>query len=787
MGLQTKMELNLKTLGKGLKDISFPRIPNVGEFKIRINIYNPLLLAYGIIGKYKPELEITPYTNARAQRYMLYMQYLLTSKLDNPSFYWRISNHMIKRSKVYLVACLFNIDKNFYRELTAKRLRNLIREVDVLRGRRDGIYRHDLDMTRVYVPKVWGSELWRGLGVPTKAWRIYLNMLLHPLVLWTVINPEQHGFIPGKGTLTAIGEMLTKTIKADYIYEIDLKACFPSISLPRLKHRMTVKCSIPEYMAEFYVGLNYALPKVEGIMKEHDNNLLAQYESIWHNKEKQFLRPLTYFAGVPQQDIISMNQAHTWQYRGPSGKYSPVYIPDTADERLEQMTGINGETLVAFARSLEPLKIYAKSVLTDEIHRALQSRYDVGWMIPNNAPMVRDRLNPKGVHEFLKHIGTVMGSSLSPFLANIALAEMKELLPPGVGILQYADDAILYGDKQLEKYVNDGKFKSDLQSIGLLLNTKKSGWVKTGNWLADLKFLGVKYSGETDKLEASTRKGSTLSFTKRWLLHAEYDILRILGKTRTELLQEYRMYTRLKRAKLFLEEYIVYYLGSVRYDIHKSKLAEMLGAFTMTQIRLKDLLSSVDFPDKRFLLDLQVLLGLFFTLNTMEAIEWTKSYIRGTKSYNIVAGITRFFYDEQGSLKDLWKGNELEPKAQAEGWSRYLNANHGNPYINHYRDRYTWNNFLKSRLSGLLLSRLYQGSWNLENLEQDFTFTSVPRSLGSYLKTEDKGLTVFTGSSVAFKVILDSLSRPRKGHYSVRQIKALTSGSKAGTLLEELF
>jgi len=154
MGLHAQMEANLKTIGKTRKDLSFPKIPNVGEFKIHINIYNPLLLAYGILGKYKPEITINQYSLRHVQRYMIYSELYLCKNLDNPAFFWRVAMMLIKRSKVYMIACMFDIDKNWYRTLDNKKLRKLTNQIDVLRGRKDGLLRHNLQMTRVFIPKV---------------------------------------------------------------------------------------------------------------------------------------------------------------------------------------------------------------------------------------------------------------------------------------------------------------------------------------------------------------------------------------------------------------------------------------------------------------------------------------------------------------------------------------------------------------------------------------------------------------------------------------------------------
>jgi hypothetical protein len=82
-----QIETNLSKKGRNLKDISFPRLPNINKFKIQINMYNPLLLAYGILGKYKPTLTMNPYRNSHCKRYYLYMQMRLSKHLDDPNKY----------------------------------------------------------------------------------------------------------------------------------------------------------------------------------------------------------------------------------------------------------------------------------------------------------------------------------------------------------------------------------------------------------------------------------------------------------------------------------------------------------------------------------------------------------------------------------------------------------------------------------------------------------------------------------------------------------------------------
>lgn len=117
--------------------------------------------------------------------------------------------------------------------------------------------------------------------------------------------------------------------------------------------------------------------------------------------------------------------------------------------------------------------------------------------------------------------GLPQGSCLSPFLSIVLLdLFMKEVLVhyPGVHYIAYADDVIFYSDADeiFSKFVED--LDSLAAAFGLEVAKSKSTLSKTsGNWHnPTLKFLGLIYDTETDKIRAATRKGSSIaySFTK---------------------------------------------------------------------------------------------------------------------------------------------------------------------------------------------------------------------------------------------------------------------------------
>lgn len=179
------------------------------------------------------------------------------------------------------------IARNSYRELTPIQLRKLLKEIHDLRSS------HAINMKfhRTYIPK---GDTYRPLGVPSLSWRIYSNMLLHPLVMFCRTSKHQHGFKPESGTKTAWQQIFREVIKSKTIYEYDLKQCFPSISLPRLNARLTSLYGMPPYIANYYTCLNYGTPELKGpsLLDETQSYLIDQ--TMEHNKKYNLIRGTTY-------------------------------------------------------------------------------------------------------------------------------------------------------------------------------------------------------------------------------------------------------------------------------------------------------------------------------------------------------------------------------------------------------------------------------------------------------------------------------------------------------------
>lgn len=113
--------------------------------------------------------------------------------------------------------------------------------------------------------------------------------------------------------------------------------------------------------------------------------------------------------------------------------------------------------------------------------------------------------------------GLPQGAAISPVLSLLALVDWKhQLKQAGINLLMYADDGILYSDRDFKVF----------PPRNFELAEEKSRWLKKDNeWVTETqKFLGVRYNSTTDMITGETRSGKTLSFSAKQ--HRVMDLLR---------------------------------------------------------------------------------------------------------------------------------------------------------------------------------------------------------------------------------------------------------------------
>lgn len=180
------------------------KLPNCRDFEIELQGMKPLAELFGIELKETPIIRIEPWMNRSMNKYLenevrvlLKFRPKSWEDLGDPVRFWGTAKRLMK-SDTYLVASLARVLPNWHRDQALTRIVGFLMEIKklVLEGS------SALDYKRVYIPK---GETWRPLGVPTIPWRVYLHMWnnIFSIYLEKLLPEDQHGFRPGRGTLTA--------------------------------------------------------------------------------------------------------------------------------------------------------------------------------------------------------------------------------------------------------------------------------------------------------------------------------------------------------------------------------------------------------------------------------------------------------------------------------------------------------------------------------------------------------------------------------------------------------
>jgi retron-type reverse transcriptase len=364
------------------------RIPAVSKFLLSPEKNeNSILKEVGMTRNLAREHEVELTENHSMNRYIKHqVQRFKKYAKTNPDLAWRIAESCIKKSVSFRVSAYNRVHPKWWIEKSITEVMVELKQIE----KSIKIMNSNLEYSRVYIPK--DEQNWRPLGVPKNEWRVIMHMWANWLTLYLrdSVSKYNHAYMPGLGTKTAWKEVIEKVLKANYIYEFDLKGFFDNVSITEVSDILREK-KVPEKIVIFLQNINICVPKFP--------EELLLMEPILEQRKKMY---------GPTEEALSDPNLRIW-------------------EELKQFEESNGEEMVNMLVEMDGFK----------------NKYD--WAMAQWQHL--DKISPVKA-EFK---GLPQGLNSSPILSILTLEKWKdELLQKGIHLTMYADDGIMYSDQAFE-------------------------------------------------------------------------------------------------------------------------------------------------------------------------------------------------------------------------------------------------------------------------------------------------------------------------------------------------